>query len=519
MTDMGRYGGAVAAVCATVLVVSCLHLNAFADDFADPAPGPCDGISTASSHPLTKVPIATGLSSPTFVASPPGDLSRIVVLQQGGVVTLVKDLNQLSTPFLDLTAITLSPSVGGGSEQGLLGLAFHPQYATNGWAFVYHTDRSGNNVLARYTRSAANPDVLDASTRQVLMTLSHPGQVGHNGGMLAFGPQDGYLYIGIGDGSLGCAPLNYTSNWGKLLRINVNALPYTIPPTNPYAGNDGKNDEIWASGLRNPWRFSFDRSVGDLYLGDVGENAWEEIDWRRASSTGGENYGWPNLEGNSCGANPCPGTTCTLPNYVAPVVVYDHSVYCAVIGGYVYRGCRMPDLAGAYFYGDECGFVRTFRMVNGAVTDAQDRTSELSLVGNLTSFGEDARGELYFTQAGWQDRVYRLVPLLSNLEVSGAGAAMFQLGKTAWTWEDLHATSAHPITTYRVYRSASRGNGTFDCVYKGTTTSWALGDVARPNAGQVYSYVVTALNAAGTQTSPGRSTSGTPRTLSALACP
>ena len=501
-----------AAVAALLL---CASLAAHAADI-------CDGISTASSHPMTKVAVATGLSSPLFITSPPGDTTRVIILQQKGLATLVKNRTQIATPFLDITALVLYPGNGGGNEQGFLGMAFHPNYTTNGWVFVYYTDRSGANVVARYTRSAANPDVLDASTRQTVMTLTRTGstETAHNGGMLAFGPHDGYLYIGVGDGGMGCVPLSYTSNWGKLLRINVDALPYTIPPTNPYVGNDGKNDEIWSLGLRNPWRFSFDRGPGDLYVGDVGGSNWEEVDWRPASSTGTENYGWPNWEGNVCGPNPCQGTTCTLPNYVGPVLVYPHTDGCAVMGGYVYRGCRMPDLRGTYVYGDECdAWVRTFQIVNGSVTNPGDRTSELLPNPNLTSFGEDARGELYFTQAGGADSVYVMVPVLSNMEESGPNAPMFLLGKAAWSWEDLRLSSGHPIATYRVYRSASRGNGTFDCIYRTATTSWALGDVAKPNVGQVYTYLVTAVNAAGVQTNPGRSTAGAPRTLSALTCP
>jgi glucose/arabinose dehydrogenase len=469
---------------------------------------------------LTKIRVASNLTLPTFATAPPGDVDRLFILERSGTIRLVKAGVQLQTAVLDLTAETRSPDNGGANEQGLLGLAFHPGYAANGWLFIYRTNLAGDNVVERYTRSAGNPDTFDAATRQLVMTLAHPSETGHNGGMLAFGPVDHKLYIGVGDGAdpTGCVAQSLTSNWGKILRIDVDTLPYTIPPDNPYVGPDGANDEIWMSGLRNPWRYSFDRSNGDLYIGDVGETEAEEVDWRPASTTGRENFGWPNYEGNAC-ANPCAGTTCVLSHYVAPALVYDHSAGCAIVGGYAYRGCRMPDLAGTYFYSDFCtSWQRTLRIVGGLPTDVRDRTSEIGASPNATAFGEDARGEIYYVKS-YPGEVFKIVPVLPSFEVSGLGAHPFRLRDPYWTWENLYAASSHPIASYRVYRSSGNGGGVFDCVFATAVTYWAGGDPTSPAPGQLFTYVVVAVNASGQMTSPGTRTSGAPRTLSAVACP
>ncbi len=492
----------------------------------------CDGISPTPGSPLAGVLIASGFLRPLFVTAPPGDVSRIFVVEQDGKVKIFEGGQVLATPFLDLSGTIASPADGGGGEQGLLGLAFHPGYATNGWFFVYHTDASGAfNVVERFTRSSANPDVADPATRQLVLTLPPLQSSSHNGGMIAFGPDDGDLYVGTGDGGAGCYPSGNpaqqgASQLGKILRIRVDSLPYTIPPDNPFIASAGYAPEIWSLGLRNPWRWSFDRTNADLYIADVGQSVWEEIDWRPGTSPGGENYGWLPYEGPSCPNASCGDMgSCAIAGYVAPVLAYDHASTggCAVTGGYVYRGCRMPSLGGTYFYGDYCAaFVKSFGIVGGTVTDPEDHTAELApgggvAIDTITSFGEDARGEIYIVDQDGE--IFEIVPVLRNMETSGVGAAPLLLSKASWTWEDLYATSHQPIVAYHVYRSSGNGGGTFDCVFSGPVNAWAGGDPATPTPRGLFTYFVTALNAAGEETNGGTRSDGTSRTHSGAACP
>jgi len=476
----------------------------------------CDGISDAPASALTTVRVAGTYLRPLLVTAPPGDTSRLFIVEQDGTIRIVKDGVLLPAVFLDVSALTRSAGDGGDNEQGLLGLAFHPAYATNGIFFIYHTDAAGtNNLLVRYTRDVNNVDLADPTTRQVLITFPHPSFGNHNGGMLAFAPDDGHLYVGTGDGGSGCDPngnaQNPASPLGKLHRIDVDAVPITM--------------ETWAIGLRNPWRYSFDRLTSDLYIGDVGQNVWEEIDYRPAPRSSGENYGWVLYEGTHCPNPSCgAGAPCnSILNPILPIVEYDHGAGCSVTGGYVYRGCRMSGLSGRYFYSDFCSaFIKSFRMVGGALTDAHDYTAELSPGGGvsidqITSFGEDARGEIYIADRGGQ--IYKIVPILPNLQVSGVGAVPLSLGAPNWGWENLQLTSGHPITGYHVYRTPGNGSGTFDCVFQSAANTWLGGDTSAPAPGGLFSYVVTAVNAAGQETSPGTRTDGTPRTLSALPCP
>jgi hypothetical protein len=351
--------------------------------------------------------------------------------------------------------------------------------------------------------------------------------------MIAFGtrPGDGNLYIATGDGGSGCDPndnaQNPNSHLGKLLRINVDELPYTIPADNPFLGPDGVADEIWALGLRNPYRFSIDRAVGDIYIGDVGQGRWEEVDYQPGDSTGGQNYGWDIYEGFHC-PNPsnCGVKPCGLPVTVLPVLEYENPASggpCAVTGGYVYRGCRLPDLRGTYFYADFCAaFIRSFVIEAGEVTDSQDRTAQLApgggmAIGQITSFGEDAQGEIYITDRAGE--VFKIVPTLPSLQVSGGGAQPFAFGPSYWTWENLPLTTMHPITTYRVYRLSGTGSGPFECVFQSSANVWPGGDPEVPPLGEAFTYVVTARNAAGLETSPGAGSDETLRTLSPLPCP
>ncbi|MBK8003506.1 MAG: PQQ-dependent sugar dehydrogenase [Gemmatimonadetes bacterium] len=360
---------------------------------------------TGTATGLGLVEVTHSLSEPVFLTHAPGDSTRLFVVEKDGRIRIIKNGVLLPTPFLDLTDSTTK-----GSEQGLLGLAFAPDYATSGRFFVSYTSPrgsggAGRSVIARYQVSAASPDVADPASGHNILLQSQPYS-NHNGGMIAFGP-DGYLYVGFGDGGGGGDPLDTGQDasdfLGSLLRLDVSGSDYTIPPTNPFAASGSLAHEVWNYGLRNPWRFSFDRTTGDLYIGDVGQGEWEEIDVRPATSTGGENFGWNEMEGMVCYQ-----AGCSTAGKVLPLVAYDHSSACAVTGGYVYRGSALPALRGHYLYADYCGgWVRSFQYVGGQAINTQDRP-ELEPGGLITSFGEDAAGELYIlTQGG---SVFRIVP-------------------------------------------------------------------------------------------------------------
>jgi cysteine-rich repeat protein len=373
------------------------------------ARGLCAGVPTSASTALRAVPVVTGLDRPVFVTAAPLDPDRLFVVEQDGLVRIVDHGVLRATPFLDL-----SHDIAFGTYDGMLGMAFHPDYASNGLFFVNFTNPDGATEVRHYQVSA-DPDVADAAsgTTVIVLPIDVPPPA-HNGGLVAFGP-DGDLYVSMGDGSLGGDPFHRGQDDGvllaKLLRLDVGTTPYAIPPTNPFAGDPTKRGEIWASGLRNPFRFSFDRATGDLYIGDVGQDAFEEIDVQPATSTGGENYGWSIFEADACYTPPCPPPA----GFTFPVLAYPHTDGCDVTGGYVYRGCRLPALRGTYFYSDFCSaFVRTFRWSGGVATDAQDRTAEFPDVANVVSFGEDARGELYLVGYGngadGAGAVYRIEP-------------------------------------------------------------------------------------------------------------
>jgi len=352
-----------------------------------------------TSDTLKLVPVVTGLSSPVYLTAPTGDTARLFVVEQGGQIRIVQHGQLLPTAFLDIHTRLVS-----GGEQGLLSVAFHPNYGANGFFYVNYTDLNGDTRVERYTVSAADSNLADTTTHKLILFVPQP-YTNHNGGLVMFGP-DGMLYIGMGDGGSGGDPENRAQHpdslLGKLLRIDVDhGDPYAIPPNNPFATSGGA-PEIWALGLRNPWRFAFDRSAGLLYIGDVGQGAWEEVDVEPASQ-GGLNYGWRLMEGAHC-YNP---TNCSSAGLVLPAVEYDHSNgQCAVIGGFVYRGARFPALAGQYFYADLCaGWVRSLTYAGGAVTGQTSWTLEPS-PGSPLSFGEDSRGELYVLSSG--GTVYRI---------------------------------------------------------------------------------------------------------------
>ena len=379
----------------------------------------CAGIPTVSGTAIRSVLVASGLVHPTYVTAPPLDPNRLFIVEQPGRIRLVKRGALQTTPFLDIRS-----KVESGGERGLLSVAFHPAFATNGFFYVNYTSKptgtigDGDTVVARY-HASPTADVADPLSEQLVFTVRQPF-ANHNGGLNLFGP-DGRLYVGMGDGGSGGDPLGNgqsdTSNLGKLLRVDVSTLPAT--------------PERFAKGLRNPWRFAFDRTTGDLWIGDVGQNLFEELDFVPAAAlTGGLNYGWNVMEGRHC-FNPAnfasPLPTCAMSGLTLPVLDYchrtaqsgctaaeaTHPTGCSITGGFVYRGCRMPDLRGRYFYSDFCsGFIRS--LVGGDPATAQDHTAALFPGGTpqVSSFGLDARGELYVVAygGGSDGAVYEIVP-------------------------------------------------------------------------------------------------------------
>ncbi|HEX6573467.1 MAG TPA: PQQ-dependent sugar dehydrogenase [Gemmatimonadaceae bacterium] len=341
--------------------------------------------------------VASGLNNPVYVAAPPGD-SRLFVVEQPGRIRVIENGSLLATPFLDITS-----RVSSGGERGLLSVAFHPQYSTNGFFYVYFTGTSGEIRVERFTVSS-NRNQANAASAKVILTIQHP-RSNHNGGLATFGP-DGMLYLGTGDGGGGGDPdlngQNQNTLLGKILRIDVNSGdPYSIPSGNPLAGRTDARGEIWAIGLRNPWRYAFDPSSGNLYVADVGQDVTEEVNVV-AANRAGVNYGWNVTEGSNCYQS----SSCNKANFQLPVLEYNHDAgQCSITGGFVYRGSAIPELAGTYFYADYCaGWVRSFKYDSGA-TDR--RQWELGLPEFITSFGVDNSGELYLASAN--GKVYKLV--------------------------------------------------------------------------------------------------------------
>jgi glucose/arabinose dehydrogenase len=347
--------------------------------------------------------IASEFDFPLALTAPTGD-PRLFIVEKAGRIRIVSGGTTLAEPFLDISHL-----VSASDEQGLLGLAFHPGYATNGRFYVNYTDLDGATRVVGY-RVSSDPDRADPGTADPLLTIPRPSS-NHNGGALAFGP-DGFLYVAVGDGGAATAGggtgQDVSDLAGSILRIDVaSATGYAIPGSNPFANQAGARGEVWSLGLRNPWRISFDRETGDLYVADVGQNNLEEVNVSPRTSGGGRaaNYGWSVTEGSSCFDDP----GCDPGEFVLPVVEYDHDDGCSVTGGYVYRGAAMPALAGRYFYADFCsGWVRSFRLESGQAVSERE-WPELGTVGQISSFGEDAEGELYILNASGGS-VYRIVP-------------------------------------------------------------------------------------------------------------
>lgn len=348
--------------------------------------------------------VADGFDRPLSITHAGDGSGRLFVVEQRGTVYVVVDGAVASAPYLDLSDRTRARG-----EQGLLGLAFHPEFASNGRLFVHYSDgRSGATVLSELRADGVAAASVDPATERILLTLEQPFG-NHNGGQIAFGP-DGYLYLGLGDGGSGGDPLNagqdLTSWLGSILRLDVDgAEPYEVPDDNPFVVDPAVPSEIWAYGLRNPWRFSFDRGTGDLWIADVGQNAVEEVNRQSAASPGGENYGWRIMEGDACFDPP---TGCDTTGLTMPVVTYTHRSGWgrSITGGYVYRGSAVPGLVGAYVFGD---YVSGRVFVAEGSGDTWEARPLLETGFRIATFGEDEAGELYL--ADHQNGVlYRFAP-------------------------------------------------------------------------------------------------------------
>ncbi len=362
-----------------------------------PSPTPARPVRPApGQYGLTAV--ASGFRRPLYLAAAPGDTDgRLFVVEQDGTIITVRDGRRQEPLFLDIRDRVHALA----NEQGLLSMVFDPDFAANGAFYVYYTDFRGDTVVARYRLAPDNPAVADPGSEEVILRVEQPHS-NHNGGLVLFGP-DGYLYIGLGDGGSGGDPQGHGQDprtlLGTILRVDVRrSSTYVVPPDNPFVGQSDHRPEIWAYGLRNPWRFSFDRLTGDLYIADVGQNAWEEVSFQPARSKGGENYGWNVYEGSALFQGP------PRAGLTPPISEYGRDEGCSVTGGYVYRGRQLPALVGNYLFGDFCtGFV-------WALTPQADGTWVRTLLfdsnAQITSFGEDADGEVHVVDR--QGTIYRI---------------------------------------------------------------------------------------------------------------
>ncbi len=382
---------------ASLSLISALAASACNSGFESETPDLPDGPETVALET-----VATGLVFPLYLTAPVGD-PRLFVVEKGGTIRIVAGGTLLTDPFLDISA-----QISSGSEQGLLGLAFHPQYATNGRFVVHYTDAAGDTRVSQF-RVSDDPDIADPASEVVILSADQPFP-NHNGGQVLFGP-DGYLYVMLGDGGSSDDPGGRGQALGDLLGSILRIEPleaggYSVPADNPFVATTGARPEIWSYGLRNPWRVSFDPATDDLYLADVGQREWEEVSVSTAAdgSGKGRNFGWSIMEGPACFRDaPCDDEGLEL-----PVLSYSHSVGCSITGGFVYRGAAIPALQGHYFYSDFCrGWVRSFRFENGSAVD-QFQWPTLMPGGSVPSFGLDAAGELYVMSAS--GAVFKIVP-------------------------------------------------------------------------------------------------------------
>ena len=416
------------------------------------------GLPSTSEAAIQLIPVVTsGITSPTFVGHAGDGSNRLFILEQAGIVDVLMPGGSTTTVFLDIRG-----KVKSGGEQGLLGLAFHPDYSNNGRFFIFYT-RTGDGtlVISEFKVSAINPNVADP-TETIVLTIPHPTNTNHNGGMLAFGP-DGFLYIGVGDGGSANDPPNNAQNkdmlLGKILRIDVNppqgSGPYISPPDNPFV-NDVGADEIFALGMRNPWRFSFDRITGQPWVADVGQGSREEVD---TPILKGGNYGWRVFEGSACTNND--PSLCNPNNYISPVFDYLHAGgRCSITGGYVYEGSLNTFPTGTYVYGDYCsGEI--------LVWDGTTQTLLLDTTLNISSFGEDEQGELYVVNLGGSiSRIasttqctYAIAPTRVTFQVDGGADKVKVTAPAGCGW------TAVSNTTWITITGGASGSGTGDVMY------------------------------------------------------
>lgn len=460
--------------------------------------------SPPASAAVVLAEVASGITSPTDIRNARDGSGRLFLVQQSGQIKVWRGGAVLPAAFLDISDLLVT-----GPEQGLLGLAFHPDYHNNGYFYVNYTRRhDAATVVARYTRSEANPDLADAQSGVILLVIAQPYS-NHNGGALHFGP-DGYLYIAVGDGGSGNDPQNRAQNLasllGKLLRIDVNTTSgttrYGIPPDNPFAGAPpgGARPEIWAYGLRNPWRFSFDRDTGHLFIGDVGQGAREEVNFVPAGTAGGINFGWRVMEGTLC-TKLGGGPPCNDPGLTPPIVEYDHGKGCSVTGGYLYRGRAVPDLMqatppatgqrfdGIYIYADFCAGTiwRLSATAAGGVSNAVLLASGLL----ITTFGEDEAGELYVADTRTA-KIYKFVspPAAPMIVGVSGGIATITVNFTA-----PGANGGTAITGYTATCTSSNGGVTRVQSAGASATSISVGGLT---PGRRYTCTVAAISAVGT---------------------
>jgi glucose/arabinose dehydrogenase len=453
----------------------------------------------ARAQDLEATLVTSGYSAPLYLCSPPGDNSRLFILEQSTArIKIYKPATGSTITFMDIGSI-----VGSGSERGLLGMAFHPDYASNRKFYVSYTNNSGSSMLVQYLRSSGSADSGDTSSATTIYgPVSQPFS-NHNGGCIQFG-HDGRLYLGFGDGGSANDPGNRAQNMsqtmGKMLRFDVDGpAPYSASDNPFYTGSNGLSDYIWTLGWRNPWRFSFDRQTGDMWIGDVGQNQREEISFEPASSTGGNNYGWRCMEAYRCTG--LSGCTCNASSLTDPVHEVTHSGgNCSITGGYRYRGSLMPNMVGRYFFGDYCSGKIWSGQPNGTgpLTNVVDHTSDLAIPGgeNITSFGEDANGELYVVDASG-GQIWRLeesCPATSSTYCtasvnSGGGGAFISITGTPSVSQNnvtLHVAGAVGNQFGLFYYGSGQinlpfGNG-FRCVGAGGIGIFRLGPPAQSDS-------------------------------------
>ena len=369
--------------------------------------------------------VSDGFKKPVFVISYPTDASILYVVEQAGKIIVLDSGQKKREPFFNINKRVVNP-FRPGDERGLLGFAFHPDYENNKKFYINYIDNDGHTIVSEFI--AQSKYKADHNSERVLLKLEQP-YGNHNGGHIEFG-KDGYLYIAIGDGGAAGDPLDsgqdLTSLFGKVIRIDINGSPYSIPKSNPFYGIKNAREEIWAWGLRNVWRFSFDKKTGDIYYGDVGQNKWEEVNFEPASSSGGNNYGWRQMEASYCFE---PKENCKRDGMVLPIIEYPNDAYhpafalgrknqlnvegCSVTGGYVYRGKKLKGFEGVYFFGDYCsGNIWSFKVKDGKAAEFKNRTDEINIADGeftnyISSFGQDADGEIYIVD--YNGAVYKII--------------------------------------------------------------------------------------------------------------